>query len=34
VHHLIYMPPSRPREFNKRLGKIGNLGSDGRPILA
>ncbi|MFC0437951.1 UvrD-helicase domain-containing protein [Kutzneria buriramensis] len=34
VHHLIYMPSfDAAAEFNKRLGKIGNLGSDGRPIL-
>ncbi|EWM09771.1 UvrD-helicase domain-containing protein [Kutzneria sp. 744] len=34
VHHLIYMPSfDAAAEFNRRLGKIGNLGSDGRPIL-
>ena len=34
VHHLIYMPDfDAAAEFNRRLGKIGNLGSDGRPIL-
>ncbi|WP_236795359.1 UvrD-helicase domain-containing protein [Amycolatopsis sp. GM8] len=34
VHHLIYMPDFEAAErFNQRLGKIGNLGSDGRPIL-
>jgi uncharacterized protein (TIGR00375 family) len=34
VHHLIYMPDlDAAREFNRRLGRIGNLGSDGRPIL-
>ncbi|AHH97719.1 UvrD-helicase domain-containing protein [Kutzneria albida] len=34
VHHLIYMPDfAAAAEFNRRLGKIGNLGSDGRPIL-
>ncbi|WP_028926580.1 UvrD-helicase domain-containing protein [Pseudonocardia acaciae] len=34
VHHLIYMPDfDAAAEFNRRLGRIGNLGSDGRPIL-
>ena len=34
VHHLIYLPSfDAAAEFSKRLGKIGNLGSDGRPIL-
>jgi ATP-dependent DNA helicase UvrD/PcrA len=34
VHHLIYMPDLDAAErFNARLGRIGNLGSDGRPIL-
>ncbi|MCP3802982.1 UvrD-helicase domain-containing protein [Allokutzneria sp. A3M-2-11 16] len=34
VHHLIYMPDfESAAEFNARLGRIGNLGSDGRPIL-
>ncbi|MCK2238752.1 MULTISPECIES: UvrD-helicase domain-containing protein [unclassified Crossiella] len=34
VHHLIYMPDlEAAARFNQRLGKIGNLGSDGRPIL-
>ena len=34
VHHLIYMPDlSSAARFNARLAKIGNLGSDGRPIL-
>ncbi|GAA2680532.1 MULTISPECIES: UvrD-helicase domain-containing protein [Actinosynnema] len=34
VHHLVYMPDlDAAAEFNRRLGKIGNLGSDGRPIL-
>src|SRR3954470_13999483 len=34
VHHLIYLPdfPAVER-FNTALGRIGNLGSDGRPIL-
>ncbi len=34
VHHLVYLPdvPAVER-FNTRLGRIGNLGSDGRPIL-
>ncbi|QUH02905.1 UvrD-helicase domain-containing protein [Saccharopolyspora erythraea] len=34
VHHLCYMPDFAAAEkFNQRLGRIGNLGSDGRPIL-
>ncbi|RNL87690.1 AAA family ATPase [Halostreptopolyspora alba] len=34
VHHLCYVPDfAAAEEFNRRLGKIGNLGSDGRPIL-
>src|SRR5215475_2343950 len=34
VHHLVYMPDVEAAErFNTRLGRVGNLGSDGRPIL-
>ncbi|HYJ67470.1 MAG TPA: UvrD-helicase domain-containing protein [Nocardioidaceae bacterium] len=34
VHHLVYMPDlDAAAEFNRRLGRVGNLGSDGRPIL-
>jgi DNA helicase-2/ATP-dependent DNA helicase PcrA len=34
VHHLIYLPDlDAVDRFNARLGRIGNLGSDGRPIL-
>lgn len=34
VHHLCYVPDfAAAEEFNRRLGRIGNLGSDGRPIL-
>ena len=34
IHHLIYAPDFATVEaFNHRLGKIGNLKSDGRPIL-
>ncbi len=34
IHHLIYVPGFAEAErFNARLGRIGNLGSDGRPIL-
>jgi DNA helicase-2/ATP-dependent DNA helicase PcrA len=34
VHHLIYAPDFESVErLNHSLGKIGNLGSDGRPIL-
>lgn len=34
VHHLIYFPDLESVErFNTSLGRIGNLGSDGRPIL-
>ncbi len=34
VHHLIYMPDlEAAARFNAALGRIGNLGSDGRPIL-
>ncbi|MGP4113304.1 UvrD-helicase domain-containing protein [Streptomyces sp. 4N509B] len=34
VHHLIYMPDFAAAEaFNARLGRIGNITSDGRPIL-
>jgi uncharacterized protein (TIGR00375 family) len=34
VHHLVYMPDvDAAARFNARLGRVGNLGSDGRPIL-
>jgi DNA helicase II / ATP-dependent DNA helicase PcrA len=34
VHHLVYVPDfDAAAEFNRRLGRIGNIGSDGRPIL-
>ncbi|MFI6227049.1 UvrD-helicase domain-containing protein [Micromonospora echinospora] len=34
VHHLIYLPDLDAVErFNTTLGRIGNIGSDGRPIL-
>ena len=34
VHHLVYMPDlESAARFNARLARIGNLGSDGRPIL-
>ncbi|MGC5032384.1 UvrD-helicase domain-containing protein [Micromonospora sp. DT229] len=34
VHHLIYLPDlDAAGRFNAALGRIGNLGSDGRPIL-
>ncbi|HEX5495717.1 MAG TPA: UvrD-helicase domain-containing protein [Mycobacteriales bacterium] len=34
VHHLIYLPDlDAVARFNRALGRIGNLGSDGRPIL-
>ena len=34
VHHLVYVPHfDAAAEFNRKLGRIGNLGSDGRPIL-
>jgi uncharacterized protein (TIGR00375 family) len=34
VHHLVYLPDfDSVATFNAKLGKIGNLGSDGRPIL-
>jgi DNA helicase-2/ATP-dependent DNA helicase PcrA len=34
VHHLIYLPDfDAAARFNRRLGRVGNLGSDGRPIL-
>ena len=34
VHHLIYLPDlEAAARFNRRLGRIGNIGSDGRPIL-
>ncbi len=34
VHHLIYLPDlDAAARFNAKLGRIGNLGSDGRPIL-
>lgn len=34
VHHLIYMPDfDAAARFNTALSRIGNLGSDGRPIL-
>lgn len=34
AHHLVFIPSFEAAErFNARLGKIGNLRSDGRPIL-
>ncbi|WP_431877594.1 UvrD-helicase domain-containing protein [Amycolatopsis sacchari] len=34
VHHLVYVPDFEAAgNFNRKLGRIGNLGSDGRPIL-
>src|ERR671937_2259866 len=34
VHHLLYAPDlGGPAEITRRLARIGNLGSDGRPIL-
>jgi len=34
VHHLVYVPDfDAAAEFSRRLGRIGNLASDGRPIL-
>ncbi|MBG6139684.1 uncharacterized protein (TIGR00375 family) [Longispora fulva] len=34
VHHLIYLPDlDAVARFNTALGRIGNLGSDGRPII-
>ena len=34
VHHLVYVPDFESAErFNRRLGRIGNIASDGRPIL-
>ncbi|MFR9729836.1 UvrD-helicase domain-containing protein [Saccharopolyspora sp. MS10] len=34
IHHLCYMPDfAAAEEFSRRLGRIGNLASDGRPIL-
>jgi len=34
VHHLVYLPDlDAVSRFNKALGRIGNLGADGRPIL-
>jgi uncharacterized protein (TIGR00375 family) len=34
VHHLVYLPDlDAVARFNARLGRIGNLGADGRPIL-
>jgi uncharacterized protein (TIGR00375 family) len=34
VHHLIYLPDlDAVGRFNTALGRIGNLGADGRPIL-
>lgn len=34
VHHLIYLPSLEAAErFAARLGRVGNLASDGRPIL-
>src|SRR6266545_4069126 len=34
VHHLVYVPDLEAAErFNRRLGRIGNIASDGRPIL-
>src|SRR2546423_4015142 len=34
VHHLIYLPDlDAVARFNTALGRVGNLGADGRPIL-
>jgi uncharacterized protein (TIGR00375 family) len=34
VHHLVYLPDlDAVDRFNEALGRVGNLGSDGRPIL-
>lgn len=34
VHHLIYLPDlESAQRFRDRLGRVGNLASDGRPIL-
>jgi DNA helicase II / ATP-dependent DNA helicase PcrA len=34
VHHLVYVPDLDAAErFNRRLGRVGNIASDGRPIL-
>ena len=34
VHHLVYMPDlDSAAGFNRRLARIGNIASDGRPIL-
>ncbi len=34
VHNLVFMPGfEQVRSFNRRLAEVGNLGSDGRPIL-
>jgi uncharacterized protein (TIGR00375 family) len=34
VHHLVYAPDfEAAAELNRRLGRIGNLAADGRPIL-
>ncbi len=34
IHHLIYAPTLKQAEFiNRKLGRIGNIESDGRPIL-
>ncbi len=34
VHHLVYVPDfDAAAEVSRQLGRIGNLGSDGRPIL-
>ncbi|MEO3750573.1 UvrD-helicase domain-containing protein [Streptomyces sp. B6B3] len=34
IHHLIYLPDlDAAAEFNRRMGRIGNITSDGRPIL-
>jgi len=34
VHHLVYLPDlDAVARFNTALGRVGNLGSDGRPIL-
>jgi len=34
VHNLVFMPDlDKAKSFNERLGQVGNLKSDGRPIL-
>jgi DNA helicase II / ATP-dependent DNA helicase PcrA len=34
VHHLVYVPDfDAAAAFNRRLGRVGNIASDGRPIL-